>query len=281
VSGFTERGSDTCRALIDTRQQTAYSTLRSYVAFNQSSGGVDVGIGTGFNVYSPNRSFLRGRDTLAAPALRDDRRDLGLGGASGLIGLDMNVWHVAPDVVSGVLPQNTRVFLNFGFYGSPGSSRDQTVTGVNLFPQGTVNTKVEDNWSVPVYMGGSIDLTKAWGIPSLGFLDNPRLRIGGGGTFVNRSITVSGRDTSGVSFDVSQTRTAFEPGILVGIRGGYAGYNVGLDVINTFPCGLSVIAQSGFPSQTYKGSYDGGVNTTVRVTLSVDLGTVMQGYSAR
>ena len=92
---------------------------------------------------------------------------------------------------------------------------------------------------------------------------------------------MSGRDSSGVSFDVTQTQTEFEPGVLVGLRGSYAGLNVGLDVINTFPCGLSVIAQSGFPSQTYKGSYEGGVNTTVRATLSWDLATLMQRNSVR
>lgn len=281
VSGFTEAGSDTCRTLrlTNMRTQTEYGTLRSYFAIDntpQGSWGVDIGVGTGFNIYSPNTSFLRGRDTLLPVATRDDKRDLDLGGASGLIGVDMNIWHVAPNFVSGIFPRDTRFFVNTGIYWSPGSSRDQTVTGVNVTPQGTVNTKVEDNWSVPMYAGFSLDLKSTWGISNFGFLDNPRVRLGGGGTFVNRSISVSGRDTSGVAFDVTRTQTEFEPGFLVGLRGGYAGYNVGLDVINTFPCGIFATAQSGYASQTYKGFYDGGVNTTVRLTVSRDIVNAMQ-----
>lgn len=53
--------------------------------WNGRGWGVDVGVSTGANVYSPNFGFLRGFDSLAAPAVRTDQRDIGLGSTLSLI----------------------------------------------------------------------------------------------------------------------------------------------------------------------------------------------------
>jgi hypothetical protein len=260
-----------CRSnqVFDTRTQTEYGTLRTYVG---SSSGIDIGISGGANIYSPSTSFLRGFDSLAVPALRTDQRDIGLGSTSAMFGVDVNAWRTAPSFLP--VPAGTRIFAQASFMFPISSSVSETVTGVNAFPKGTVTTEYKSDYQIGLFGGVSYDMRSILGAPNLGLLPNvgmlanPRLRLAGGGVFNNHKITVSGIDTSGVAFNSSRSSTDFEPGFLVGIKGDVGGFSAGVDVINTFPCFFSTTAQSGFPSQTYKGAVDGGVNTTVKFTVA-------------
>jgi hypothetical protein len=88
--------------------------------------------------------------------------------------------------------------------------------------------------------------------------------------FLNRQITVSGVDAAG-PFSASKEFTEFSPGFLLGFQGSSNGFTYGLNVINSFPCGDDVIAQSIFPSQTYNFRNGGGVNTSVQVSVSREI----------
>jgi hypothetical protein len=239
---------------------------------SRSTSGVDIGVSGGANIYSPSTSFLRGFDSLAVPALRTDQRDIGLGSTSAMFGVDVNVWRTAPSFLP--VPTGTRIFAQASFMFPISSSVSETVTGVNAFPKGTVTTEYKSDYQIGLFGGVSYDMRSILGAPNLGLLPNvgmlanPRLRLAGGGVFNNHKITVSGIDTSGVAFNSSRSSTDFEPGFLVGIKGDVGGFSAGVDVINTFPCFFSTTAQSGFPSQTYKGAVDGGVNTTVKFTVA-------------
>ena len=267
--------------------QSPYGSLRAYVSgtancgdlnrrFTDAAGfsigrtsslfdsvsGIDFGFQGGATVFSPNNAFLRGRDTLAVPP--DDRRSLDLDGASASVGFVVNSWTIAPSFLR--LPPGSNVFLQTGMIFPINSDRSQTVTGVNVIPNATVTTRVEDRWGWNLYAGFSVP---APFLQPVG-LSNTRFRVGGGGTFWNRQITVSGVDTAG-PFSATKEFTEFEPGVLLGFRGGANGFIYGLDVINSFPCGDDVIAQSIFPSQTYKGRSGGGVNTSVLLSISKEV----------
>jgi hypothetical protein len=224
-----------------------------------SAFGIDVGFQGGATIFSPNNAFLRGRDTLAVPP--DDRRSLDLEGTSASLGFVVNSWTIAPSFLP--LPQGSNVFLQTGMIFPIDSKRSQTVTGVNVIPNATVTSTVEDKWGWNVYAGFSVPA------PILP-LANTRFRVGGGGTFWNRQITVAGVDTAG-PFSATKEFTEFEPGFLLGLRGSSNGFIYGLDVINSFPCGDDVIAQSIFPSQSYKFRSGGGLNTSVLFSISREI----------
>ena len=224
--------------------------------------GIDFGVSGGATIFSPNNAFLRGRDTLAT--VQNDKRELDLGGTSATFGVVVNTWMGVPGFLP--LPQGSNFFVQNGIYFPVNSDRSQTVTGVNPgVPNATVTTTVEDKWGWSTYAGFSVPL-KSLGL-QLGGFDSWRFRIGGGGTWWNRELTVSGTDTGGTFF-ASKDYTQFEPGLLWGFRGGYSGFIVGLDITHSFPCPELVIAQSVFPSQTYKGSTGSGMNTAVNITIS-------------
>jgi hypothetical protein len=224
--------------------------------------GIDVGLSGSATIFSPNNAFLRGRDTLAVPP--DDQRTLDLDRSSGAVGLIGNAWMSAPNFLP--LPQGSNVFLQTGLIWPINSERSQTVTGVNVVPNATVTTTVEDKWGWQVYAGFSTPVS-ALGIPAIPTFDNLRFRVGGGGTFWNGTVTVSGVDTAG-SFFSQKDFTRFEPGLLWGFRGTAGGFIYGLDITHSFPCPEFTTAQSVFPSQTYTGSTGDGVNTTVGISIS-------------
>ena len=182
---------------------------------------------------------------------------------TGSFGVVVNSWTIAPAFLP--LPAGSNIFFTTGVRFPVGSSQEQTVTGVNVVPDATVTSKVEDRWGWSVYAGVSIKSPI-----DLGFLDETRIRLGGGGEFRNCTLSVTGTDTGG-PFSASRDITSFEPGILYGIRGKAGGFIYGLDITNTFPCAESVTAQSVFLSQTYKYRVGGGVNTAVNFSISREL----------
>jgi hypothetical protein len=226
--------------------------------------GFDVGFGVSALIFSPDNEFLRGRDTLAA--VQDDRRSLDLDRSAAGVNLIINTWMTAPDFLP--WPRGSNLFLQTGPIFAFNSERSQTVTGVNVVPNGTVTTKVEDKWGWQAYAGFSVPAPT--GIPGVQVFDTMRVRLGGGGTFWNGTITVSGVDAAG-SFFSQNDFTRFEPGLLWGFRGTAGGFIYGLDITHTFPCPEFTTAQSVFPSQTYKGSTGSGMNTTVGVSVSREI----------
>jgi hypothetical protein len=225
---------------------------------NSASWGIDLGLSFGFTNFAPNVAYLNGRDTLAVPP--NDRRNLDMDRTTGSVGVVVNSWTLAPSFLP--LPADSNIFFTTGARFAVGSSQEQTVDGVNVVPDATVTSKVKENWGWAVYAGFSVKSPF-----ELGFLDETRIRLGGGGEFRNRTLSVTGTDTAG-PFSASRDVTSFEPGILYGIRGKAGGFIYGLDITNTFPCPESVTAQSIFPSQTYKYRVGGGVNTAVNFSIS-------------
>jgi hypothetical protein len=105
---------------------------------------------------------------------------------------------------------------------------------------------------------------------------SPRWRIGGGGIITHGSLTISGVDGAARRpFEQKNSFTDFDPGLLVGVRGGIGnGWILGVDYMVTWRGDKDVTANSvSFPgTQAFTGHLAGGVDGTLQLSVSRTLG---------
>ena len=237
-------------------------------SFGRTGVAVDVGLTGGGTFRSTSGSFVEGIDNFLGTHLTD-RRPVDVGGDSGFIGGMVNVWQMSP---------GQRWFFQTGVNVPVSSSSSAQQTGMNTGAlggaNGDVTFKVKYDWVVPVFVGisGPISSPYAQMIP----LQDPRWRIGGGGNITHSSLSISGVDgPARTPFSASKSFTDFDPGFLVGLRGGMgAGWIFGADLMVTWRGDKDVTAGSNTPGfvQTHTGHLDGGVDTTFQLSVSRTLG---------
>jgi hypothetical protein len=239
------------------------SSLRYAGEFGGFRIAADVGLTGGANFNSSGGSFIRGVDNFGGNNLVD-QRSVDLGNNTGFVGGQLNVWQVSP---------GPRLFLQTGVNVPLGSSNSATQTGINTIPQGDATLKVDYDWQIPLFLGMSFPMGQfGQMIP----LQDPRIRFGVGGIFTHGTISISGVDgPARMPFSASKSFTEFDPGFLVGLRGGLGGgWILGADLTVTWRDDQSITAGSAsFPgTQSYTGSVGDGTDLGLMFSVSRTIG---------
>jgi hypothetical protein len=255
------------------RTEAVPATTGSWRAYPFSQPGgvaVDVGLTGGGTFRSTGGSFIRGVDNFLNTNLTD-RRSVDVGGDSGFVGGMVNIWQVSP---------GQRWFLQTGVNVPVSSSSSANQTGLNTGALGGANGdatfNVEYDWMVPIFAGISGPISTPNMRNPFQVFQDPRWRIGGGGIISHGSVSISGVDGAArTPFSASESFTDFDPGFLVGLRGGIGGgWIAGADLTVTWRGDKDVTAPSNTPGfvQSYTGHLEGGVDANLQFSLSYTLG---------